>query len=71
MSLKNWILHGVHRMNGLAARGDLPGPRADVDASSTPPTSAAAPSPRAERGKRSARASRPWRAPSTSAPTRR
>ena len=51
MSLKNWILHGVHRMNGLAARGDLPEPRADFDVSSSPPPSAGAP-PRVERGKR-------------------
>jgi hypothetical protein len=51
MSLKNWILHGVHRMNGLAARGDLPEPRADFDSPSSPPPSAGAP-PRVERGKR-------------------
>ena len=50
MSLKSWILHGVHRMNGLAARGDLPEPHADAPAS--PPSAAAAASPRAERGKR-------------------
>src|SRR6185295_3002543 len=52
MSLKNWILHGVHRMNGLAARGDLPEPRADLDAPSSPPSSAGTPPPRVERGKR-------------------
>ena len=52
MSLKNWILHGVHRMNGLAARGDLPEPRVDVD-SSVPPQAASGAAPaRAERGKR-------------------
>jgi len=51
MSLKNWILHGVHRMNGLAARGDLPEPHADFDAPSSAPPSAAA-APRVERGKR-------------------
>ena len=48
MSLKSWILHGVHRMNGLASRGDLPEPRAEHDA--LPP--AAATPARAERGKR-------------------
>ena len=31
MSLKSWILHGVHRMNGMAARSDLPEPGADAD----------------------------------------
>ena len=54
MSLKNWILHGVHRMNGIAGRSDLPEPRADVDAPASPAPAAGAPSPRAERGKRGA-----------------
>lgn len=57
MSLKSWILHGVHRMNGLAARGDLPEPRADVDPSVSPPSPLAAPNAaaaRAERGRRTA-----------------
>jgi pSer/pThr/pTyr-binding forkhead associated (FHA) protein len=50
MSLKSWILHGVHRMNGLAARGDLPESRAEGDA---PPQAAGPTPPRsAERGKR-------------------
>jgi len=57
MSLKNWILHGVHRMNGIAGRSDLPEPRADLDAPASPLSAApaaGAPSPRAERGKRGA-----------------
>ena len=52
MSLKSWILHGVHRMNGLAARSDLPEPHADADAPSSPPSSAGTLPPRVERGKR-------------------
>ena len=54
MSLKNWILHGVHRMNGIAGRSDLPEPRADLDAPASPPPAAGAPAPRGERGKRGA-----------------
>ncbi len=49
MSLKNWILHGVHRMNGMASRGDLPESRGEAEAS--PPPAAEATS-RAGRGKR-------------------
>jgi pSer/pThr/pTyr-binding forkhead associated (FHA) protein len=52
MSLKSWILHGVHRMNGLAARGDLPEPRGDFDAPPTPDASPTLPRPGTERGKR-------------------
>ena len=50
MSLKSWILHGVHRMNGLAARGDLPEARGEFEA----PPAPGAPPPRAsaERGRR-------------------
>ena len=54
MSLKNWILHGVHRMNGLASRGDLPEPRGDQDAPAAPAAAAGAPAPRGDRGKRGA-----------------
>jgi len=57
MSLKSWILHGVHRMNGLAARGDLPEPHAG--GRDAPPPSAGATPPRAERGKRVAAAREP------------
>jgi pSer/pThr/pTyr-binding forkhead associated (FHA) protein len=45
MSLKNWILHGVHRMNGLASRGDLPEPRGDQEAPAAPAGAAAPPPP--------------------------
>ncbi|MCE9660393.1 MAG: FHA domain-containing protein [Burkholderiales bacterium] len=51
MSLKNWILHGVHRMNGLAARGDLPESSADAHAPS--PAASSTPSrAAADRGRR-------------------
>ncbi len=59
MSLKSWILHGVHRMNGLASRGDLPEPRAEHDAPPAPAPAAGAPAPRVERGKRAAPAREP------------
>ena len=51
MSLKNWILHGVHRMNGLASRGDLPEPHGEFGAPLSP---AGATLARAERSKRTA-----------------
>ena len=51
MSLKNWILHGVHRMNGLVSRVDLPQREPELEAaSSSPPTGPYAPRrPRAAR----------------------
>ncbi|MGZ5893982.1 MAG: FHA domain-containing protein [Caldimonas sp.] len=51
MTLKNWILHGVHRMNGLASRPDLPQREPHAE-----PSSAAA-------GQPAARLSRPARPP--------
>lgn len=49
MTLKNWILHGVHRMNGLASRPDLPQREPHAEAPPAAPGQSAARSPRAAR----------------------
>ena len=54
MSLKNWILHGVHRMNGLVSRVDLPQREPELEASSSSSPPAGPYAPRRPRAARSA-----------------